>query len=720
MAICDVEGVLGGHKTMAFWQQAIHRGSGALPAPSLCFSLIGKERTLDLHTKTSEQARQWREAFMFLASEHQLQNEENEVQHHKRRQSCDINCRNFKTDQQLFSGFHSARNARESYSSIHSNDDYPKTKRREQHRSSASMSLHYPVNVSWSKGALKECRKYLLSTSRQGDTHDVISLLEGGCPPDALDPQTGETALSVACQLGHIRIVEVLLSAGAKNDPNPGFGETALQTAVRSSQHLCALALLNQEYAVSGQDAVAIVNYLDRYGKAPLNEAAALNDSEMVNILLSYGADVHLLDRHSKRLSWTALHHAAKEGAVMAISSLLEVCGAEEIIDLPDEVGNCPLHIAVAFNHSEATLLLLQAVADPNLVNASGLSPYSLAIEDGYMDIAEILLEYLPNGDDRAGKRKVKPLATPEVMLQNLLPSEDLPRPVVPSSMELRESTSTEIGLTATVSVVVPENEVSPHDDEGRVVPMLDMESRSLSTPSKQLQESDEVNDFNATVDENAMRTEEDAGTESTTFAHHSSTAEGKSSLLDREQEVRSTGGGEASATEAAASPENMHAHHSTTESEEIFSPWQPTEEFETKDGNWSSFFSPEGFPYFVLDSPNRQHHSQWEDPRLEYVVPSVEEEEQCVDVPEEHIDIPTEVFPLECNSLLVPAIQPLLLLPPPQSPPGNNKQLKTPATSPLPPIHNTPKNQKNCAEMGGSTKSPTTLQNAVVEVPSG
>ncbi len=724
MAICDVEAVLGGHKTMAFWQQAIHRGSGTLPAPSLCFSLIGKERTLDLHTETSEQARQWREAFMFLASEYQLQNEENEVQHHKRRQSWDTNRRNFKTDQQLFSGFHSARNARESYfSSIRSNDDYLKMKRREQHRSSASMSLHYPVNVSWSKGALKEWRKHLLSSSRQGDTHDVRSLLEGGCPPDALDPQTGETALSVACQLGHIRIVEVLLSVGAKNDPNPRFGETALQTAVGSSQHLCALALLNQEHAVSGQDAVAIANYLDRHGKAPLHKAAARNDSEMVNILLSYGADVHLLDRHSKGLSWTALHHAAKEGAVMAMSSLLEVCGAEEIIDLPDEVGNCPLHIAVAFNHSEATLLLLQTAADPNPVNASGLSPYSLAVQDGYIDIAEILLEYLPNCDDGAGKRKVKPLATPEVVQQNLLPSEDLPRPVMPSSLQLRESTSTEIGLTATVSVVESENEVSPHDDEGRVLSMLDMESRSLATPSEQFQESDEVKDFNVTVDENAMRTEEDTGTESTTFAHHSSTAKGKPSLLDREQEVHSTGGdgggGEASMTEAAASPENIHAHHSTTESEEIFSPWQPTEEFETKDGNWSSFFSTEGYPYFVLDSPNKQHHSQWEDPRLEYVAPSVEEEGQCVDVPEEHIDIPTEVFPLECNSLLVPAIQPLLLLPPPQSPPGNNKQLKTPATSPLPPIHNTPKNQKTCAEMGGSTKSPTTLQSAVVEVPS-
>ncbi len=716
MAVCDIEAVLGGHKAMAFWQQTIHRGSGALPALSLCFSLVGKDRTLDLHTKTSAQARQWREAFMFLASEHQLQNEE--VQHYRRRQSWDISRENFERGQRLFPGVHSARNSRGSYSSIHSNDDYPETKRREHHRSSSTMSLHYPVDVNWSKGVLREWKKRLLSSSRQGDTHDVISLLEGGCPPDALDHRNGDTALSVACQLGHIRIVELLLSAGAKNDPNPGFGVTALQAAVGSSQHLCALALLNQEHAVSGQNDVAttIVNYLDRHGKSPLNEAAALNDSEMVNILLSYGADVHALDRHSKTLSWMALHHAAKEGAVMAMSSLLEVCGAEEIIDMPDEEGNCPLHIAVAFNRSEATLLLLQTAADPNPVNASGISPYSLAVEKGYMDIAQMPLDYFPNNDGHAGTRKVKLLAAPEVVQQNLLPSEHLPRPVVvPSSLPLRESSSEEIrALTDNLSIVVPEDEVvSPHDSEGRVVPVLDMET------SKQLQESDQANNnfHSSAVGTNAMRAEED-----TTGADSIR----KSSLLNREQGVHSDGSddsnSEASITEVAASPENMNGdHHSATDSEECFSPWQPTEKFETEDGNWSSFFSPEGYPYFVLESPNRQTHSQWEDPRLKYVIPSVEEdEEQCVDVPEENTDIPTEVFPLECNSLLVPAIEPLLLLPPPQSPPGNDKQVKTPPpASPLPPIHDTPKSPKTCAEMEGSAESPTTttatLQNAAV-----
>ncbi len=125
MEIRDIEAVLGGHKTMAFWQQAVHRGSGSLPAQSLCFSLIGKERTLDLHTETPEKARQWREALMFLVSEHQLQNEGNELEH-KRRQSWDMNFKNKDEEEQFISGFHSARNARAPYSPIHKNDVYPK------------------------------------------------------------------------------------------------------------------------------------------------------------------------------------------------------------------------------------------------------------------------------------------------------------------------------------------------------------------------------------------------------------------------------------------------------------------------------------------------------------------------------------------------------------------------------------------------------------------
>ncbi len=709
MSICDIEAVLGGHKTMAFWQQGAHRGSEALPAPSLCFSLVGKERTLDLHSETPEKARQWREAFMFLVSEHQLQNEENEVRR-KRGQSWDISHMSKRTESQYFSGFHSARNTRASYFPICNSDDYPKPKRRDQQYSAGSMPSHYPVNVSWSKGTLKEWRKRLLSSVRKGDTSDVTSLLEGGCPPDALDPQSGETALSVACQLGHVRIVEALLSAGATNDPNPGSGETALQAAVGSSHNLCALALLNQAAALPGQGTMDIVNYLDRHGKAPLHKAASLNDFEMVNILLAHGADIHLRDRHTKRLSWTALHHAAKEGAMMAMSSLLEVCGAEEVIDLPAEVGNCPLHIAVAFSHSEVVLLLLQTAADPNSVNASGLSPYSLAVDNEYMDIAEILLEYLPNSDNRAGKRKVKPLAAPEVVQQNLLPSEDLPRPVIPT-MKLREQASKEVGCT-TETNVAPEKEVDPHDEGG--VHMLNVDGRSLSNPPSMLQKEDKVNDFNSTVNENSMQTEVAKGAESTTTHYHSISTERKP-LLDREQEVvHSSCDGEAtSMTEAAAEPPgNVCAHlHSRSESEEFFPPWQPMEEFQTKDGDWSSFFSPEGYLYFVLNSSTQQH-SQWEDPRLEFVAPVQNEHRE--DVPVEPIDIPTEVLPPEYNSLIIPAIQPLQL-PPPPSPPGeDNKKLKTPAVSPLPPMHNDQKSPSStCAEMGGN-KSSNALQKAV------
>ncbi len=559
---------------------------------------------------------------------------------------------------------------------------------------------------------LKEWRKRLLSSARRGATNDVVSLVEGGCPPDALDEQTGETALSISCQLGHIRIVEVLLSAGAKNDPNPGFGETALQAAIGSSQHLCALALLNQAAAISGKDVIAMANYLDRHGKAPLHDAAALNDSEMVNILLAQGSDIHLQDRHAKKLSWTALHHAAKEGALMAMSALLEVCGAEEVIDLPDEAGNCPLHVAVAFNHSEVALLLLQTAADPNPINTSGLSPYNLAAGYGHMDIAEILLKYLPNSGDRAEKRKLKPLATPEVLLQNCLASQNLPRPVIPS-IQLREQGPTEVGSAAIRANLEPKNDAaaaSPHDEEGANISGMESNRTppSFSAPSsKLLQKTDEVNGVNATVDE------------TTTTALWI----GGKPLLDGEQDVQhpTDGGGEVSTTGTAEAPTNTRAahHHCRTESEETFSSWQsPMEEFETKDGNWSLFFSPEGYLYFVLNSATQGQHSQWEDPRLEYVAAAAnvkeEEEHGDDDVPVEPIDIPTEVLPPECNSIIIPALQPFLLPPPPQSPPGEDKQLKTPVSSPLPPMHNNPKSPKLWAKIECSMGSPTTLQNAV------
>ena len=99
-----------------------------------------------------------------------------------------------------------------------------------------------------------------------------------------------------------------------------------------------------------------------------------------VRSLLAKGADPNIPDRAGR----TALHGAARLGAVETMSALLDAGGNP---NQRDEDGNTPLHFAsdasqapLMVHHSIATIrVLLSARANPNLTNAAGRTPLHLA-----------------------------------------------------------------------------------------------------------------------------------------------------------------------------------------------------------------------------------------------------------------------------------------------------------------------------------------------------
>jgi ankyrin repeat protein len=76
-------------------------------------------------------------------------------------------------------------------------------------------------------------RVALLSQVERLDSAALASLLDHSLhllgTVDVMDSATGDTPLLLACRLGHAHVVRVCLSRGAKNDPHPSFGQTALQ-----------------------------------------------------------------------------------------------------------------------------------------------------------------------------------------------------------------------------------------------------------------------------------------------------------------------------------------------------------------------------------------------------------------------------------------------------------------------------------------------------------
>src|SRR5689334_17991421 len=104
----------------------------------------------------------------------------------------------------------------------------------------------------------------LFHSCRAGDILTVKIALESGINVNVLDPVTTDSLLMVACRIGNVELVKLCLQYGAKNDPHPDYGQTALHAAVSENQLYAAHALL--EIAASSEADIIISNLTDTNG----------------------------------------------------------------------------------------------------------------------------------------------------------------------------------------------------------------------------------------------------------------------------------------------------------------------------------------------------------------------------------------------------------------------------------------------------------------------
>ncbi|WP_298330468.1 ankyrin repeat domain-containing protein [Asticcacaulis sp.] len=112
----------------------------------------------------------------------------------------------------------------------------------------------------------------------------------------------------------------------------------------------------------------------DSLGRNALIDAVIVGDGEKVGARLRENTDVN----HSDRSGWTALHFSAQNNDRVIAQMLID---AGACIDLRDLHGNTALFRAVfAYrNGDECISILLEAGADPDILNEHGVSPRSLA-----------------------------------------------------------------------------------------------------------------------------------------------------------------------------------------------------------------------------------------------------------------------------------------------------------------------------------------------------
>ncbi len=139
------------------------------------------------------------------------------------------------------------------------------------------------------------------------------------------------------------------------------------------------------EYAVAEMllAAGADVNIANKAGRTPL---FVCSSPQCVKLLLDAGADV----LHRDVEGCTALHFLPRVKLAVPDTVLL-ILSRKFPINLRDGLGNTPLHVAAEHGCEETVEILLQAGADPGILNDAGKSPADLARENAHMVMGNML-----------------------------------------------------------------------------------------------------------------------------------------------------------------------------------------------------------------------------------------------------------------------------------------------------------------------------------------
>ncbi|KAF4341128.1 hypothetical protein FBEOM_4998 [Fusarium beomiforme] len=235
-------------------------------------------------------------------------------------------------------------------------------------------------------------------------------------PPKDL-PKASPVALAV--ESGHNDILRMLLAAGAAVEcPVKGMS-TPLHIAVATHNLLGCKLLL---------DAGSQVNAEHTDGSTALSIAADLNDVEIVECLVSHGADpskpeyetpLHIavdwrnlemveiilssrifsdIDAKGEK-KFTALGIAATIGRLDIVSMLLDH-GADPNKRNGYRNSSAPLHIATSKGHRSIAIELLKRGADPYPDNTKESSAFHAACIEGWLDVIETFLEVVDDIKD--------------------------------------------------------------------------------------------------------------------------------------------------------------------------------------------------------------------------------------------------------------------------------------------------------------------------------
>lgn len=225
-------------------------------------------------------------------------------------------------------------------------------------------------------------------------------LLHQNADPSSSD-RLGHTALMCAADKGHLKVVEVLLSAGAQVEARSDAGETAL-TVAATSGHLNVVRSLVLDGAepeacnanclieVARRSHLNVLKALpkevqDERGRTALVVAARKGHSHVVDFLVRAGAKLEAHDQYG----YTALMSAAFCNE-LEVAEVLIKAGAQ--LDAACSEGTA-LTLAADYGHLRVVEALLRAGAQLEARDETGKTALIVAAMNGRLDVVEALLE---------------------------------------------------------------------------------------------------------------------------------------------------------------------------------------------------------------------------------------------------------------------------------------------------------------------------------------
>jgi ankyrin repeat protein len=232
----------------------------------------------------------------------------------------------------------------------------------------------------------------------------ALFLLDHNADVNARDKHNS-TPLHEASGSGNLDVMKLLISRRADLNALDHEGRSPLHRAFQHQKFDSMKLLVNRD----------AVNVRDRSNSTLLHEASASGNFDVMELLLSHGADVDVHDHRGDsplhrafhhqnfdavkilvnrgavnvcdRSNSTLLHEAAGSGNIDIIRLLLD---RDADVNVLDRCGDSPLH--KAFRYHDAVKLLVDRGADVNARNKSNSTPLHEASGSGNRDVMELLL----------------------------------------------------------------------------------------------------------------------------------------------------------------------------------------------------------------------------------------------------------------------------------------------------------------------------------------